>query len=152
MALQTHVQLQELAEEAQGAGEYGPAVAALKAAHLLAAEAALAAEAEEWAAKPKSAQTRRMVGLAIAKGSFIAAERLMRELERAEAEERSALTSEDQRVDDATPDGVIIAAAIDPIASLPRHLAVEAYRQLGARLYLPATYADGSPIAPLDQP
>ena len=52
--------------------------------------------------------------------------------------------------DDATPDSTLIAAAVDPLASLPRHLAVEAFRQLGARLYLPTAYADGSPIAPLD--
>lgn len=74
----------------------------------------------------------------------------MLDLERAEAEERSALTAEAAAADDATPDSVLIAAAVDPLASLPRHLAVEAFRQLGARLYLPTSYADGSPIAPLD--
>jgi hypothetical protein len=125
-------------------------VAALKAAATLRAEAELAAEADQWAAKAKSEQIRRMVGLAIAKGSFIAAERLMRELERAEAEERSAISAADAAVDDATPDSVILAAAIDPIASLPRQLAVEAFRLLGARLHLPTTYADGSVIAALD--
>jgi hypothetical protein len=125
-------------------------VAALKAAATLRAEAELAADADHWARQPKSAQIRRAVGLALAKGSWVAYQRLMLDLERAEAEERSALTAEAAAADDATPDGALIAAAVDPLASLPRHLAVEAFRQLGARLYLPTAYADGSPIAPLD--
>jgi hypothetical protein len=121
----------------------------LKAAQALEAEATLAAEAETWSSRPKSEQLKRMVGLAIAKGSFIAAERLLKEQERAEEEERGAATAAESEADESTPDAHLIAAAVDPLAALPRALAVEALRQLAARLHLPATYADGTAIEPL---
>jgi len=142
-------QLQEIADEAAGSGEYAPAVAALRAAEAMESEAKLSAEAATWAQRPKSDQLRRMVGLAIAKGSFIAAERLLKELDSAEEAERYAASEAARAIDEATPDAHLITSIVDPIASLPRALAVEALRQLAARLHLPATYADGSAIEPL---
>jgi hypothetical protein len=147
-----HDQLQELADEARASGDFAPAVAALRAAEALEAEARLMAEAAHWAAQPKSAQLKHAAALMLAKGSGIAYQRLMVDAERAEAAERSAATEIDRLQDDATPDSVLIAAAVDPIASLPRHLAVEAARMLCARLHLPVTYADGAPIGPLEEP
>jgi hypothetical protein len=90
-----------------------------------------------------------MVGLAIAKGSFIAAERLLKELDAAEQSERGAALASEREADEATPDAHLIAGIVDPIAALPRALAVEALRQLAARLHLPVTYADGTAIEPL---
>lgn len=150
MTLSRHTQLQEVADEARASGDYAPAVAALKAAEAMEAEARLMAEAAHWEAQPRSKQLRHAAAIMLAKGSGIAYQRLMEDAERAEAAEASAVTAADREIDDATPDALLIAAAVDPLASLPRHLAVEALRQLAARLHLPATYADGTPIRPLD--
>lgn len=150
MTFPRHAQLQEVADEARAAGDFAPAVAALRAAEALEGEAKLFADASAWASRPRSEQIRHAAGLALAKGSFTAYQRLLVDLERAEAAEASAATAADREIDDATPDALLIAAAVDPLASLPRHLAVEALRQLAARLHLPATYADGTPIRPLD--
>lgn len=150
MTFPRHAQLQEVADEARAAGDFAPAVAALRAAEALEGEAKLFADAAAWAGRPRSEQIRHAAGLALAKGSFTAYQRLLVDLERAEAAEASAAGAADREVDDATPDHLLIAAAVDPLASLPRHLAVEALRQLAARLHLPATYADGTPIRPLD--
>jgi hypothetical protein len=150
LTIPRHAQLQEVADEARASGDFAPAVAALKAAEALSAEARIFAEAADWAGRPKSAQIRHAAGLALAKGSLVAYQRLLADLERAEAEEASAAGAAEREHDDATPDSVLIAAAVDPLAALPRHLAVEALRQLAARLHLPAVYADGTPIRPLD--
>ena len=150
MTIPRHVQLQELADQARDAADYAPAVAALKAAEAMEAEARLMQEAAHWEAQPRSKQLRHAAAIMLAKGSGIAYQRLMEDAERAEAAEASAVHAADRELDDATPDAVLIAAAVDPLAALPRHLAVEALRQLAARLHLPATYADGTPIQPLD--
>ena len=100
---------------------------------------------------PRHAQLQEVADEARAAGDYApAVAGLMEDAERAEAAEASAVHAADRELDDATPDAVLIAAAVDPLAALPRHLAVEALRQLAARLHLPATYADGTPIQPLD--